>query len=345
MKHEEEKMINDVFERFISAYAERDKTEDFSNWLASRFQQEMPDMPEEKSRQLSREIIEAVAGYDKTLDNLNQAIDAGQSKEEWLAEQMASAYEDMPLAESGTMLLRVENDLSVANADIVHELTGIPQGEIIDVDVEDADHNEYSVKNTVLNIAKQAVMSGLGAVASIIKQSFENGEPLGSDTINQALQEGIQAASGELKAVVAGAIKIVAEKGLADFLPEDTPLECIGDMACVAVETANALYDAATGKSSVTEALDKIGRASVTAVCRVASYALELKIKTIPKVGPIIAYFAGDLLEHMKSPQFTDGVYNVVREAAITTWDGIKQRAKDLVSMKGQELLTQMVNQ
>jgi hypothetical protein len=173
-------------------------------------------------------------------------------------------------------------------------------------------------------------MSGLCAAAETVKANMESGEISDiNDAVGQALRDGVEAASGEVKAVVAGAIKTAAAKGLTDILPSDTPVETICDMAGAAVESAYALFDAAAGKSTMAEALDKAGRAAVAAVCRWGAKILKGILVCIPIVGPLVAEFAGGLLDHM-APKFAENVYTVVRDAAVAAWEGIKEIGRSM---------------
>jgi len=323
--------LNNVMGSFISSYAGRDKNVDFSDWLAGRLQEEMPDMPSETSERLSEDIINAVAEYDKTLDELNEAVEAGQSKEEWLTDRAIEACADMSYDDAGGRLQQVYSDLNAANAGLMRELEDVPGEEEIVHEAEIVEWNEYSLKDKAQNIGRQAVMSGLSAAVSAVRKNMESGEITDTgDMIGQALQEGIETAAGEVKAVVAGAIKTAAEKGLTDMLPAGTPVETVCDIAGVAVESAGALFDAARGKSTMVEALEKAGRASVAAACRFCAGALKVKLTCIPVVGPLVAEFAGGLLNHMKSPKFSENVYTVVRDTARATWEGIKQTGRNI---------------
>jgi len=323
--------FNNVVGNFVTSYAERDKSVDFSAWLAEKLQHEMSDMTTETSQKLSQEIIEAVGSYDQTLNQLNQAVDAGQSKEEWLVSNLQESYADMPLDEAGNVLQQLDHNLTISNSQLMNE-------DIIDVvDVQNVEWNEYSIKNTAVNIGKQSLMTGLGVASNIIKANLESGESVDvGNIVGQVLQAGADTAVCEVKAVVAGAMKSALEKGLTDILPADTSVNSISDMACTAVESAAALADAVMGKITLTEALDRAGRACVTAVCRLGAGSLKMKAAAIPFVGPAIAWLGEGLFKHMESPQFADDVYNVVRNTAKATWEGIKQKVGSLLSQQAQ---------
>ena len=314
----EEMTLKDITGKFINSYAERDKNVDFPNWLADQMLNEIPFLRPSASKQFSDEIIEGVAEYDRALGELNKAIETGQSKEGWLADRLTDTYVDMQMDDAGSRLLLIESDLNISNSRLM--------GDSVDVlGVEVVDWNEYSLKNKAIDVGKQAVMSGLNAAMATVKKNMESGEASDiSEGVGQALQDGIKASKGEVKAVVAGAIKTAAEKGLTDILTSDTPTETICGIAGVAVESAQALFDVANGKSTIVEALDKMGRASVTAVCRMGANVIKGTLAGIPVVGPVVVNLAGGLLEHMKSPKFNENVYTVVRDAAKATWEGIK---------------------
>jgi hypothetical protein len=325
----EEKTLKSILDSFVGSYIGRDKTVDFSSWLAGQIQHEMPDITVATSENLSRKIIEAVAEYDKTLNNLNQAIESGYSKEEWLADRVTEAYDGMPFEEAGNLLKETDNDWIAANALLMGET--VDTSEVIESEF--VEWNEYSVKSKALDIGRQAVMSGLGTVANIIKKNAESGEAAGmNELIGQILQTGAETAASEVKAVVAGAIKTAAENKLADFLPAGTPIEYICDIAGIAVESAEALFNVAAGKTTMTEALDVTGRASVTAACHWCAGALKAKLALIPFAGPLAVNLAGGLLDHMKSPKFTENVYTVVHDAAVATWNGIKEKKRGIFS-------------
>ena len=323
----EETELKNILKGFIVSYVKRDKSVDFSTWLAERIQKEIPYFRVSASREVSRKIIEAVGAYDKTLDELNKAIESGQSKEEWLADRMAEFCADMSVGEAGNRLQEIDNDWNTANALLMGEIENTVEetAEVFEAEIMD-NLNEYSLKKMSLDIGNQAVMFGLGSAANIIKNNIENGEVIDvGDVIGQVLQVGVETAAGEVKAVVTGAVKATVEKGLINILPYDTPIENICDISCLAVESAGALFDVATGKTTMTEALDRSGRASVAAACRWCAGALKAKMALIPVVGPLVVNLAGGLLEHMKSPKFTENVYTVVHDAAIATWEGIKE--------------------
>ena len=333
MDRNQETELKILLEKFTGLYIGRDKSVDFSKWLAGQIRQEMPDMTENASETLSGDIIEAVAKYDHTLSELNKAVETGQSKEEWFADRMSETYSDMPSNEAGNKLVQIESEWTASNIQLMQEIEDEPEEtiEVLESEVIDDNWNEYSLKSKALDIGKQAVMSGLGATANIIKENIESGENDNiSGVIGYALREGIETAKGEVKAVVAGAVKTAAEKGLTNLLPEDASVETISDISCVAVESTAALFDVATGKITMSEGLEKAGKAGIAAAAKLGANALKGALASIPVVGPIVVKLSNGLLDHMKSPKFTENVYTVVRDAARATWEGIKETGRGI---------------
>lgn len=329
----QEKAMKDVLGSFIGSYAQRDKSIGFSDWLESRLRQEIPDMPKETSIKLAGEIIEAVAGYDQTLHELNMAVEAGQSKEEFFAERMAQSYANLPPDVAGERLQQIENDYTASNLQLIQNLDTTQQEEVPVANANPVKWNEYSLKDKTYQIGKEVGLAGLAVAANVIKCNIERAEPVGlKDAVGEALKDGLKTDRREVKAAVAGAVKVVTVKGLSDALPCGTPTEAICDMAGAAVESAEALYDAANGDITMTEALDKVGRAGVAAGCRCGAATLKGLLGRVPVIGPPLTVLLGGLFDHMAGPKFAKNMYHLVRDAAVATFDGIKETGKEILN-------------
>lgn len=313
------KPLKDTVGSFISSYAQRDQNVEFSQWLAEQLRQETPGMSQEASEKLAADIIGAVADHDKKLHDLNLALEDGQSKTEWLAGQLSEAYSGMPLDTAGERLQQVETGFAAFNLRIME---GVSRTQATDVG-SSVSWNQYNVKRKVYGIGDQAILMGQAVVVSALSGSEDNDSV--TDVVRKALQAALKAVPQEVKAVIAGAVRTAAENGLTDKLPSDAPMEAISDMAGMAVDAAAALLDAANGDITMTEALDRIGRDAVAVGCCAGRYALEGYVLTVPYVGPILVDLLGGLFEHMESPQFHENVYAVIHDAAVATWEGLKE--------------------
>lgn len=329
MNKQENTQIKEALNSFMTSYAQRDTSVVFSEWLGFKLQQAMPSMSDEASKKLTAEIIRGVSEYNSTLSELNAAVESGQPKDEWLADKLEEAYKDMPEETAGEKLSQIEETYALSNMQLMEETDNIQIETTAIVQDENVNWNKYSLKSKAYDIGKQIAMNGMAVASNALKARVENGEaPTISDTVKETLQDGLIKDSSEVKAVVAGAVKVVAEKGLEKVLPSDTPTEYICDMAGAAVEGAEALFDAARGEITVTEALDKGGRAAVAAGCRIGRSALKGAVAKVPYAGPLLVDLLGGLFDHMESPEFFNNVYTVVHDAAKATWEGIKESGK-----------------
>ena len=326
---EKDLVLKNMLDSFIQSYAQRDTDMAFPDWLANRLRQELPEMELEASVRLAGDIIEAIAGYDQALHNLNQAIESGQFKEEWLSEQLEKAYEGMPIDAVGETLQRMEIELAASNMQLMGEIDSPVAEELFDVETEPVEWNEYSVRGKIYGIGQHLDAMAFSTAASALSMELTEEESECGTAVADALHKGLKA---EVKAVVAGAVRVCAGKGLEYALPSDTPIEVIGDIAGVAVEGAEALYDAVNGDISMTAAMDKVGQAGVAAGCRIgAGYLKGWMIMALP-YGPLVVDLLGGLFDHMETPQFVNNVYavakdmaRVVKDAAKATWDEIKK--------------------
>lgn len=327
-KNTEELSLKHILGSFIGSYAERDRDMEFSDWLEGRLLQEMPDMPKEVGEKLAGEIIEAASGYGKTLDELNAAVSAGQSKEEWFAERLVETYAGMPEDAVGEGLQQVENALAVSNTQLMQEIDGTREDviDVVDADAAPVMWNEYSIKSKVYEIGRQVIMSGMAVAANVLKNKAQDNETADiSDIVRDTLQDALKEDPDEVRAAVAGAVKVAAVRGIEERVLDDTPTETICDIAGVAVESAAALSDAASGECTMTEALDRIGRAGIAAGGRCIGSALKGGLSKIPLIGSVAVDLAGGLIDHVTGPEFADNVYNAVRGAAVAAWEGIRK--------------------
>lgn len=329
---DDEKTLKSVVGSFMESYAQRDRETDFSVWLENRLRQEMPELPEGSEQKLVQDILTAVADYDKTLVELDNAVDAGMSKEEWFAKQMSEGCAGMEYDDAGEKLLQMEQGLIATGMQLIQEMDGTHQYWGEEADVDSTEWNKYSIKYKIFEIVKKVCFAGLAVAANAVRYREEtDGEVTIRDAVKKALRDDIVTAPHEVKAVVAGAVKVAAEKRLEDSLPFDTSIEDISDMAGAAVEGAEAMFDAANGEIGAAEAVDRIMRAAVASACHIGKRVLQGYLASVPLVGPLLVDMFGGLLEHMESQAFYENVHAVVHDAAVAAWEGIKDFEKRAV--------------
>lgn len=336
-----ENKLKTVLDGMLGSYARRDARTSFEEWLAERLRLEMPELSEDASKKLAGDIVAAVADYDSALNDLNRAIEDGESKEGWLAERLADECADMPPAAVGEKLQLTETNLAALNMQLMGTAGTVQVDGMGISDTEPVEWNKYSIKDRAHKIGEQAALMGVAASAVAVKgipPSCEEGE-IGT-VLKSAYQDNRK---DEVKAVVAGAVRIAAEKKLAALSP-DMPTEVICGMAGVAVEGAAALCDAADEKIGTIEAVDRIGRAGVAAGCQIGVYYLRgalsgISVFGIP-CGALLVDSLGGLLDHLESPRFINNAYGLIRDAAVAAWEGIwKSNAGQVLIRLGKKVI------
>lgn len=320
----EETTLHEILREFLDSYADRDGETNFPDWLGNKLKQEIPGISEQDAKTLTDDIIHSVAEYDKTLQEVKEAIAKGASKEEWLAENIVQNYADIPAAEAGEKLQQIEESLAVSNIQMMQE-----EQEVIletgTVEQIPEEWNEYKLKSKCHEIGRQLAYTAAGVAANVVKDRVENGEDSEvGDSIKEALQGGLIRDSSEMKVVVAGAVKVAAEKGLEGVVPKDTSVDVIGNMAGAAVESAEALCELACGESNVTDTVDKIGTAVIATGRCIAVDAVKRRLASVPKVGSVLSALTGILLDHLPVEKFDQDVWRTVRNTAKTVCDKIK---------------------
>lgn len=329
----EKKDLEVVLKDFIESYAQRDKSVEFSDWLESKLHQEIPDISKEASEQLTKDILGFVEQYDKTLEDLNHAISMGQTQEEWISDCLSKECADMSPDIVGERLTIVEEEFITSGVQFVKEMDSNLVNASYVVDEEGTEWNAYRIKEKAREVGKKAAFAAVAVAADATRYKIENGSEVHfKEAVGEVLQDGLKGDAVEVKAAIAGAVKVAAIKGLNDALPTDTPTEVICDMAGVAVEGAEALFDAANGAIAGYEAVDRIGRAGVAAGCRCAKRALGGILVKVPVIGPILPTVLSGLLDYMESAKFYNGIYTIVKDAAIATWEGMKEFGKRTVN-------------
>jgi hypothetical protein len=313
--------LKNTMGKFLTDYIERDATVNFSDWLSERLREDNPEMSPDASVKLCGDIINAVAEYDSTLGELNEAVESGQSKEEWFSERLTKEAGDMPLGEFGDRLQQIEKGFQMSNTELMGEDMAV---ETEDAESEPIEWNKYSIKSKILEIGQQTLLNGMAATASAVQQNIEGGEAVGvGDVIKEALLNGENVDRNEVKSVVAGAIQSVAALGLDEALPEDVSVKLTGDIAGASVEIAGALADLATGKITMVESQDIIGRANITASCRMFGTILKgvaSPISLIPVVGKQLSEVVGGLID-----KASEKVASFVFDTAVSIREGLNK--------------------
>lgn len=191
------------------------------------------------------------------------------------------------------------------------------------------DWNVFQTKDLALQIGKNAGLAGVQAAAittgfSLAAQVIA-GEGVDADeTIEQALKTGADAG---VKAAATGALIVASEKEIIRLIPVGTPVASIANIVCVSIENIKILSKLATGELTMAQALDQMGRTSVSMMYSLGWGATGMLIgatalSVVPVVGPVVGGLIGGLIGGMAGSKFGETVY-----------DGIKSVGKGVVNV------------
>lgn len=209
------------------------------------------------------------------------------------------------------------------------------------------DWNSFKTKELALQIGKNAGMAGVQAAAITtgfaLAEQVIKGEGIDvEETVTLAIKTG---ADSGIKAATAGALKVGVEKGVIAIIPKGTPIGVIANIACIGIENVKILYKVAKGELTMSQALDQMGRTSVSMVYGLGWGVAGAGIGTaalswIPIVGPAVGGLIGGMVGYMAGSKFGQGVYagiKAVGKGVVTVcksaWNGIKSAGNKLKNL------------
>lgn len=200
------------------------------------------------------------------------------------------------------------------------------------------DWNSFKTKELALQIGKNAGMAGVQAAAITtgfaLAEQVIKGEGVDvEETVDLALKTGVD--SG-IKAAATGALKVGVEKGVISIIPKGTPVGIIANIVCVGIENIKILSKVATGELTISQALDQMGRTSVSMVYGlgwgVAGATIgAVALSWIPIVGPAVGGLVGGMVGYMAGSKVGQAVYTGLKAVGKgvatvckSAWNGIK---------------------
>lgn len=182
------------------------------------------------------------------------------------------------------------------------------------------DWNTFKNKDLALQIGKNAGMVGLQAAAittgfSLAAQAIKGEKIDVEESVELGLTTGADAG---IKTAAAGALQVATEKGIIKLIPKGTPFDVIAKIACVSIENIKILAKVATGELTMNQAMDQMGRTSVSMVYSLGWGAAGVTIGAaalswIPIVGPVVGGLVGGLVGSMAGSKFGSAVYSGIK--------------------------------
>lgn len=194
--------------------------------------------------------------------------------------------------------------------------------------------NSFTNKELLQNLGKEAALAGVGAAAIsegvFLAQKLCKGEEIkGDEALRVALESGADAG---VKAAATGALKVASEKGLISALPKGTPAGIIATFATVGIEDAKVLKRYADGELTGTQAVDHLGRTTVTTTYGMATAAIGSEVgatlgSVVPVVGTTIGMFVGGAVGYMAGASYGNAIYEGAKRIVRTARKAVQQMA------------------
>lgn len=201
----------------------------------------------------------------------------------------------------------------------------------------DLNWNEYKSKDLAIGIGKQAGQAALmGAAIGVgfdVAQKVWNGEEVrGEELIETALTSG---ADFGIKAALAGALKVGAEKEIIKAIPKGTPAATIANTVHISIENVKIVRKMATGELTVKEGFEKMEQTTVATVAGIAAsakgYTIGAAIGTVcGPAGVAVGGFVGGTIGYMAGSK--------VGETVVKGVQTICKKAKEVVKSIGNNL-------
>lgn len=358
-----------IVRQFLSSYAEKPKETSMLDWLGGELKKSLEEKSPEEIMELSAGIIRGVEKFTQNLSDLNTACDNGQTKENWLRENLKAAAEEKGLSveEYGGYLANVNRAISDSNQAMMDAIES--KGGTISLDIDAMREevpapaegwNQYNTAALASAIGKQASLSGIGgaALTTGFNLAFRaaKGEPIsGASVIKAALASG---SDEEVKEAAAGALKVGIERGYVPFLPKNISAGAVANIACIGVENMKVFSQYSRGEINGVQALERMARNAVATVTGLSCEGMGTAIGAtlfsfVPVVGTTVGGIIGGLVGRLASTKIGQAVqagiqkirpvavqvakttWNTVKSAASTVWNTVKSVGKAIASFFG----------
>lgn len=326
-----------AFQQLLQKYCKSYKTKktDMSDkeWLEQLFHLEL--LKPRKAKGYARNIVNAIKIYQKNLESLQEAIQKGIPKEQWLSEKIQDVSVGMAIDEYGQMLQIVRDILYQKNIELAealqHSFDGYIQSNlepdsmkeekdvaIYTETISNIGYSYYQTKDLIMSIEKNVEMITLQTTAvttgfTIAYQDVHSKKP-----INQERND------FSFKIVIAGMLPIAAQKEWFPFFPKEIPSSIAACISCIGIENAVILEQIATNKIPIMKGIDQMGYQMLSLIGVAWDIAEKYKVETLfldwkPVIGIPLAIMNGFLegiAGNWNSTSIGNTVYHTKKEVA-----------------------------
>lgn len=319
----------------LISWVSRPKEQSTGDWLADK----LADHIGEGAADIAKNLMDGIERFNENLRQIDETCQSGGTKEEWLQDKIVQfpASDD---TERGKYLSAVNTALSIGNT-AACKIIQFP-GQSVElkepaeeIEGEDKDWNQLSLKALAHELTGQTILAGVGGGA-LAAQCDRAEATAGEDIMEEA--DLSQEPSGSavdvgFKAVAAGALKVVGDKGLLPFITKKTPLSVISTIACWGMEGVRTAGQVFRGQISVAKAVERMGRVSAAAIGDACVNGVAAKFLTaIPIIGPLVGGALAENITQNANSKISNMVYEgfkkiqpVVTQVAETAYKAVNK--------------------
>lgn len=270
--------IPDAVKEAAQSYKEKPQEQSAQSWLGSYLEKKLiKEETREKIGEFKSEILEGIDDFNQGMKDIEDCTAQGYTNEIWLAQKLIEKAPGKDMQEKGAYLQQLHSALRLGNAQLLEWRENgklpaeIPDDYVDEEASESVEWNRYNIKELATEISNQVRYAGLSNLAlsgsdaetpeaRVVRedelQVMGNTE---ETTLPAESQE-----HGSFQIVAAGAVNLAARK--LPFLRKFAPFQkAVTNIACAGTEVCRAAYHVATGKSTVSKAIDHTIKATSVA--------------------------------------------------------------------------------
>lgn len=318
--------ISPIADKVFSSYANKGQI-DNDTWLTGILASH--ESTADNAKSMSRTIQSTVNRFSENMQDIDTtcATRPDKTKTKWLKD-FISSNPDLNQEEKRHYLAQVDAALRRGNEIMVNFI--IAPADITQAELPPAQWNRYT---TIDDISQQSVLMGANGVQILIDQNAMQGEEILQEDITESLNPEIDKG---IKMAMSAALAIGHALGKIPSLAKDTPLSAIVNIACVGVEVAKNIGQAAMKKIPVSKAMENIGRASIVAVADFCTTGIPaMALIEIPVVGPTLSTMCAGFLVSRSSKDIQQKIYagiDKIKPALKKLTDTIKNAANTVTN-------------
>ena len=320
--------ISPIADKVFSSYANKGQV-DNGTWLTGILASH--EATADNANSMSRTIQSTVNRFSANMQDIDAtcAAEPDKTKTRWLKD-FISSNPDLNQEEKRHYLAQVDAALRRGNEVMVNFIIAPTPTDMTHDDLSSAQWNRYS---TINDIAQQSVLMGANGVQILIDQNAMQSEEILQEDITEPLNPEIDKG---IKMAMSAALAIGHALGKIPSLAKDTPLSAIVNIACVGVEVAKNIGQAAMKKIPVSKAMENIGRASIVAVADFCTTGIPaMALIEIPVVGPTLSKMCAGFLVSRSSKDIQQKIYagiDKIKPALKKLTDTIKNAANTVTN-------------